>query len=293
MRTDVNMNGFYCIDFHIHSCYSEDGEYTPTELIQMCMNAGVRMIAIADHNCVKGSQEAIEIYRHKRISCFPAIEIECTYQNINFHVLGYDIKLDSPDFEVIEQNVRRQCVHTSKERLRLINQMGFDLTEAELRTVTARGYWSEHWTGEAFAEALLRNDKYLRSDILQPYREGGNRSGNPFVNFYWDYCSQGEPCYSTMTFPNMRDVIDIIRRNGGKSVLAHPGVNLKGNFDMIDQLIPLGLDGIEVYSSYHTPETAQWFRNKVEQFGLFFTRGSDFHGKTKPMVRLGYCGAEG
>jgi len=105
--------------------------------------------------------------------------------------------------------------------------MGFDLTEAELRTVTARGYWSEHWTGEAFAEALLRNDKYLRSDILQPYREGGNRSGNPFVNFYWDYCSQGEPCYSTMTFPNMRDVIDIIHRNGGKSVLAHPGVNLR------------------------------------------------------------------
>jgi hypothetical protein len=40
MRTDVNMNGFYCIDFYIHSCYSEDGEYTPTELIQMCMNAG-------------------------------------------------------------------------------------------------------------------------------------------------------------------------------------------------------------------------------------------------------------
>lgn len=59
-----------------------------------------------------------------------------------------------------------------------------------------------------------------------------------------------------MTFPDMRDVIDIIHRNGGKAVLAHPGINLKGNFDMIDQLNPLGFDGIEAYSSYHSAEKA-------------------------------------
>ncbi|MDF1495513.1 PHP domain-containing protein [Caproiciproducens sp. CPB-2] len=286
------MNGFHNIDLHIHSCYSEDGEYTPAKLVQMCMGAGVTIMAIADHNCVKGSQEAVEIARHEHLRCYPAVEIDCTYQNTNFHVLGYDIQLESPDFEAIEQNVRRQCADASKERLRLINRMGFTLTETELKAITAGGYWSEHWTGEAFAEALLKNEKYLGSGILRPYREGGDRNDNPYVNFYWDYCSQGKPCYVGMTFPDMRDVIGIIHRNGGKSVLAHPGVNLQGNFERIDQLISLGLKGIEVYSSYHTPETARWFLNKAEQFGLFVTRGSDFHGKTKPMVQPGCCGTD-
>jgi predicted metal-dependent phosphoesterase TrpH len=291
----MDMNGFPSMDLHIHSCYSEDGEYTPSALLQMCIDADLSTMAIADHNCVKGAQEAIAVKetiekaKGAHINYYPAIEIDCTFQDVNFHVLGYEINLKSPDFEAIEQNVRKQCAHTSKERLRLVNRMGFELTDTELIAVTAGGYWSENWTGEAFAEVLLKDERYLENDILRPYREGGSRSDNPYVNFYWDYCSQGKPCYAEMKFPDMRDVIEMIHQNGGKSVLAHPGVNLKGNFHRIDQLILLGLKGIEAYSSYHSPETAQWFFHKAKQFDLFVTRGSDFHGKTKPMIKLGRC----
>jgi predicted metal-dependent phosphoesterase TrpH len=291
---DLNILEFHTIDLHIHSSYSEDGEYTPSAIMQMCINAGISIMAITDHNCVKGAREAltvkdeIEKINNSRICCYPAIEIDCTYRNINFHVLGYNINLESKDFDDIEQNVRNQCTSVSKERLRLINKLGFQLTEAELDAVTAGGYWSEHWTGEAFAEALLLNPSYLESDILRPYRKGGNRSDNPYVNFYWDYFSQGKPCYIAMTYPDMKDVIDIIHRNNGKAVLAHPGINLKDNFNMIDQMLPLGLDGIEAYSSYHDHNTAQWFFTKARQNNLFVTNGSDFHGKTKPMIKLGH-----
>lgn len=291
MNIEVNMNDFYFVDLHIHSCYSENGEYTPAELIQMCKDAGVRMMAISDHNCVKGSKEAMDKAKCERIRCYSAIEIDCTFKDINFQVLGYDIKLDSPDFECIEQNIRKQYVNVSKKRLRLIKQMGFDLTETDLSAVTDGRYWSEHWTGKDFAEALLTKDKYLECDLLRPYRENGNRSDNPYVNFQRDYFLLEKPCYVVMTYPDMRDVIDIIHRNGGKSVLAHPGISLKGNFEMIDQLVPLGLNGIEAYSSYHTPETAKWFCDKVKQFDLFFTRGSNFLGKARPMIKLGYCSA--
>ncbi len=295
----MDTNRFYPMDFHMHSCYSEDGQYTPSALIQMCINAGITTMAITDHNCVKGAKEAVRVKEaieranNTRLFFYPAIEIDCIFEDINFHVLGYDIDLESSDFEAIEQNVRKQCVHSSKERFRLVNQMGFDLTDTELDGATAGGYWSEHWTGEHFAQVLLNSDKYLENHLLQPYRKGGNRSDNPYVNFYWDYCSQGKPCYVPMAFPDMRDVIDVIHQNGGKAVLAHPGVNLKGNFDMTDRLIPLGFDGIEAYSSYHFPETTRWFLGKARQFGLFVTCGSDFHGKTKPMVKLGCCGLPG
>jgi 3',5'-nucleoside bisphosphate phosphatase len=293
---DTTRNEFHSIDLHIHSSYSEDGEFTPTELFKMCIDVGLSIIAIADHNCVNGAREVMKIKKtleeanQTRLSCYPAIEIDCTFQNTNFHVLGYHIDLMSTDFDTIEQNVRNQCVAASKERLRLINGLGFHLKEADLQEITSGGYWSEHWTGEVFAEALLKSPFYLEEKLLLPYREGGARSDNPYVNFYWDYCSQGKPCYVNMTFPDMREVIDIIHRNHGKAVLAHPGINLKDNFDLIDELIPLGIDGIEAFSSYHDTNTAQWFFTKARQHNLCVTRGSDFHGKTKPKIKLGHSG---
>lgn len=48
----MNINRFYPMDFHMHSCYSEDGEYTPSALIQMCIDTGLTAMAITDHNCV-------------------------------------------------------------------------------------------------------------------------------------------------------------------------------------------------------------------------------------------------
>ncbi len=285
------MNG--TIDLHIHSCYSDDGEFTPSKIVEMCAAQGIKFMAIADHNCVKGVDEAIQRANQLHIHCYPAAEIDCTYKGINFHVLSYDMDYTSSDFEDIEQNIRRQCIRTSKERLDLINRLGFSLTENELREITKGSYWSEQWTPEVFAEALLNNETYQSREILLPYREGGPRSDNPYVNFYWDYCSQGKPCYVPIQFPEMKDIIDIIHKNRGRAVLAHPGVNLLGKFELIDELIPLGLDGLEVYSSYHNRSTANWFLIKTIQYNLDETRGSDFHGKTKPGVKLGQCEKRG
>ena len=51
------MNKSY-IDLHMHSLYSDDGEFTPTQLVEMCHEAGVKIMAIADHNWVKAIDEA-------------------------------------------------------------------------------------------------------------------------------------------------------------------------------------------------------------------------------------------
>ena len=275
------------VDLHIHSCYSEDGEYSPSALVQMCSDAGIRTMAIADHNTVAGIEEAVKTASQLQINCHPAVEIDCSYEEVNFHVLGYDMDYTSSDFSAIEENVRNQCKSTSIDRLLLINELGFSLMESDLVAITAHTYWNESWTGEVFAEILLSKDEYADSDILKPYRKGGTRSDNPYVNFYWDYCSQGKPCYTEIKFPEMREVINIIHRNGGSAVLAHPGINLKNRFEMVNKLIPLGLDGLEVFSSYHDTKTTKWFYDEAVKMKLSVTCGSDFHGKTKPSIKLG------
>lgn len=274
------------IDLHIHSCYSDDGEYSPSEIVHMCSDHGINLFAIADHNTVRGVEESITVANKLKKKCYPAIEIDCTFHDVDFHVLGYDIAYESTDFEAIEQNIRRQTMHASKERLRLVNRLGFDVREDEVRALAEKSFWPESWTGEMIAEVLLNNEKYHRNTLLQPYING-ERSDNPYVNFYWDYCSQGKPCYVKMMYPNMKDVIELIHRNQGRAILAHPGINLDGKMELLDEIIPLGIDGFEAYSSYHDQTTAAWFVNRAVHHGLMVTRGSDFHGKTKPSVHLG------
>ena len=41
----------------MHSKYSDDGQYEPTELLKMCKAAGLDMMAIADHNSVRGKPD--------------------------------------------------------------------------------------------------------------------------------------------------------------------------------------------------------------------------------------------
>lgn len=155
-----------------------------------------------------------------------------------------------------------------------------------MEQMAAGSYWPETWTGEMFAEFLLSQPQYKNHPLLLPYREGGALSDNPYVNFYWDYYSQGKPCYAEMYYPDMEQIIEIIHENDGLAVLAHPHINLKGKNHLLEGIINFGIDGIEAYSSYHSQTQINETLSAARQHGLFVTCGSDFHGKTKPSIAL-------
>lgn len=275
------------IDLHMHSLYSDDGEYTPSQLVEMCHSKGIKLMAIADHNSVKGVKEGMAKAQNLGMQYLAATEIDCHHEGINLHVVGYGIDYTQPIFSELEENILSQELQCSHQKLLLTNQLGFELTQPQLDTLSSNGVY----TGEMFAEVLLNDERYTNHALLEPYRKGGSRSDNPYVNFYWDYYAQGKPCYTKVVFPTLKETIDIIHNNGGIAVLAHPGNNLKGNFEIIDEMIALGLDGIEAFSSYHNEETNQYFYDKAILNHLVVTCGSDFHGKTKPAIHLGETGS--
>ena len=239
------------IDLHMHSRYSEDGEFTPLELVEQCAKAGVHMMSVTDHNCVKANEEAQEAAKERGILYIPGIEIDCTYENVNFHVLGYGIDFRSSDFAAMEKHIDDQNFHASLERLAETQALGFyHITENDMWTLSKNNYWRESWSGELFAEVLLAMPEYADHPLLKPYRPGGERSDNPYVNFYWDYYSQGKPCYAKIDYPAMEETIDIIHRNHGAAVLAR-------------------------------------FYEAAQKNHLLVTCGSDYHGKTKPSVAIG------
>lgn len=274
------------IDLHMHSYYSDDGEFSPAELINRCSNRGITIMAIADHNNIKAVEEARkEAYKY-HIHYINAIEIDCTYRGINLHVLGYGIDYKSKAFGNLEENILHQERSCSAKKLDLTKRLGFDVKQEQLDELSKNGAY----TGEMFAEILLNDSRYKEHKLLQPYRSGGSRSDNPYVNFYWDFYAQGKACYTEIIYPLLEEVVKLIAENGGVSVLAHPGNNLKGKFEIFDEMIESGLQGVEAFSSYHNDETAKYFLQKGREHNLLVTCGSDFHGKTKPGIEIGEMG---
>ena len=300
------------IDLHIHSIYSDDGEFTVLKLMEKCQAAGIRIMSITDHNSVKANKEAKKISKDYGIKYINGIEVDCTYKGTNLHLLGYDFNENSIDFEIHEDKIMAGERAASTKRLTLTRELGFQVLESELNTISNLDD-GKIWVGETFAEVLLGKPEYESHELLLPYRKGGERSDNPYVNFYWDYYSQNKPCYVHVDFPTFQEAISLIQRNGGKAVLAHPGksihrkgtslntrssslvqgvstkycLNFEKNKTILEEMVSFGLDGVEVYCSYHSFDTAKVFYEIAMDLGLSMTCGSDFHGKAKPMVTLG------
>lgn len=272
------------IDLHIHSNFSDDGEFSPEDIIDMANEQGMNWISITDHNSIKANKIAMEYCKDKDIKFLSGIEIDCQYKGINLHLLGYGFNFEDERFDQLEKNIITQEKEASLQRIKNIKSiLELNLDENEIFRKAIGGII----TGELIAEVLLNDEKNSKAEVLLPYRVGGTRGDMPFVNFYWDYFSQGKPAYAHVEFISLIEAINLIKENNGKAILAHPGNNLRGKFEIIDELIEVGIDGIEVFSSYHSDDDIKFFYKKAINNNLLITCGTDFHGKNKPNIKIG------
>ena len=274
------------IDLHMHSNISNDGDFSPAELMKMCSKAGIKTAALADHNSVRGVAEAIKEGEKFGVKVIPAIEIDCTYKEYNLHVLGYNIDYNNKIFEKIEKNVFEQELKAGDKRMVLVKEAGIFFDEEKVRKLSYDGTI----TGEMIGEAAIEDERNRENPLITPYLEGGTRSNNPYVNFYWDWCSKGKPAYVPIKYITLKEAIDIIHKTGGKAVLAHPNNNIGMNEEIFKEITAEGIEGVEVFSSYHSKENAEFFLKMAEKYNVSVTCGSDFHGKTKPAIKLGEMG---
>ena len=277
------------IDLHIHSYYSNDGEYSPVDIISMCYENELKTAAITDHNTVKGIKEAKGKANELGLNLIPAIELDCVHKGINIHVLGYFIDEEHPGFLNNENMILEQEQRASKERISLVRDLGINVNLEEISKLAINGMV----TGEMIAEVSMNDKINKNNDLLRPYFEGGTRSDNPYVNFYWDFCSQGKPAYVPIQYISLDEAIEHITKSGGIAVLAHPGNNIGEDEDFLKDIIDKGVYGVEVYSSYHSNHQTEFYKNKARELNVAMTCGSDFHGKIKPRIKIGSVSCEG
>lgn len=269
-------------DLHIHSCYSDDGEFEVMDIIHKCLDQKVDTFSLTDHNSVKGIDEAIAGAQKAGINFIPGIEIDCNYKGTDLHLLGYHIDWKSNDFLQLEEDIFSKVMAILGDMISNLQRLGFIIDEDAVLS-KADGKLP---SGELIAEVMLADEKYY-SPLLAPYLKGGVRSDMPYINFYLDYFAQGKPAFVPIRYISFQNAVEMIKKNGGIPIVAHPGLNLKGKEHIVMELLKEGAEGMEVFNNYHTPEQISYFASLTQQQKLIMTCGSDFHGKTKPLIKIG------
>lgn len=271
------------IDLHMHSNISTDGTHSVAELIQMAKDKEMKTIALTDHNSVRGVKEAISLGKEAGINVIPGIEIDTMCDGIDFHMLAYGIDFESEEFQKIEQHFYDDMIEKSWQAAEnFIKLFSLDVSKEVLESIAVRGVI----VPEDLGDYLLKQAAYEDAEFLKPYRPGGSRSDNPNVNFYWDYFAQGGIAYVKEDRTPYEEIIDVIHRTGGIAVIAHPNVNFKGKDEILEKVLEK-VDGIEVFSSYHTEELCEKYFALAKKHQLKVSCGSDFHGQHKPKIQIG------
>jgi len=274
------------IDLHMHSAFSLDADLPVEILIDRCLANQVSTLAITDHNSVNSVHIAKKYTQDKDVTVLSGIEIDCSFQGGNYHLLGYGFNGDMTDFHDLEKQITKLQADIVPLKLKKLKDLGFWLDEDHLNQL-AKGNIPQE---EQMAELILEDERNISHPLLSIYRCDGARADMPLINFYWDFFGAGKPCHTPVAYPALTDMVSLIKSNNGIPVIAHIGANVKAeHLKVLDEMKAVGVMGVEVFSSYHDAALANKLYGYAVENDLFVTCGSDFHGKNKPKIEVGTC----
>jgi len=245
------------IDLHLHSSVS-DGLYSPRELVRRAWNAGIRVMAVTDHDTMSGlgaSSEAASMLGMKFIT---GVEVTAVHGGSDVHVLGYGLPADAPALNLMIAQQRHKRALRAREIAARLARLGAPI---DVEALVASG-------GEGRGKAIAR------PQIAAQLVAAGHVSSiaEAFERFLGEQC----PAYVPHQGASPAEVVSAIVASGGVASLAHPG---KWNRDdLIPGLIGAGMSCLEVFCGWHDSLATEHYRTLARRYGLLATGGSDYHG---------------
>jgi hypothetical protein len=103
------------------------------------------------------------------------------------------------------------------------------------------------------------------------------------------YLGEGAQAWVDRAEPTLAEALLRLRNAHALSSLAHP-VRISRDWEKLDLLVAeyasRGLNAVECFHSEHSAHDVAQLSALARKHGLIMTGGSDFHGETKPGVRL-------
>lgn len=244
-------------DFHTHSRYS-DGAYSPKEVCVRAARAGLKAIAITDHDTLAGEEEKRAAASAAGLLFVSGWEISA-WEGGRVHILGYHSKKNGAYAGYVQRHEAemRERVSDMLAVLNPIFHTGITVSDVERMIPFAQTPLHTMFAARAFKKVSGKSSE----EIYALYFASDKRK-------------------KVWVSPTPEEAVRLIRETGGVAVLAHPGrieLEFGARERLMEKLVSLGLNGIECYYPAHTLKETEYFLHFQREHGLFATGGSDFH----------------
>lgn len=237
----------------------------------MSKRMGLDFVAITDHDTMSSHSRSKIVGERYGVQVIPAVEFSAYdyHRNRRAHILCY-LPL-KPD------RLEGMCVRICDARKKSGNEM-------VKRVMKLFPIGPENITKYSASSKSI-----YKQHIMHALMDAGYSTGIYGGLYDTLFSPKNGSCYVETEYPDVRDVIDLIRSAGGITVFAHPAVY--DSFDLVKELVEeKRLDGIEVWHGKALQDHVDYLAALCDQYGLIKTGGSDFHGMygSRP-ANIGKC----
>lgn len=255
-------------DLHTHSTAS-DGTLAPRELMRRARAAGVRVLALTDHDTTEGIAEARDAASGLEMQLVSGVEISVTWQRQTVHVLGLHI---DPGNSVLQEGLaalRRFRDWRAEEIGRRLEQHGVKGALEGARAQSQGPLISR----THFARYLVQTGHF--PDVRKVFKH---------------YLVRGKPGHVPGDWASLEQALGWIHAAGGTAVVAHPArykLTRRKRLRLLGEFMESGGAALEVVSGSHSRDENFVMAQYAKELGLLASAGSDYHGPESPWLELG------
>lgn len=265
----MHQKGF--IDLHTHS-YLSDGLDSPYQLVAKAQSAGIRVLAITDHNTLTSDFLKLQ-QAFPAMHLIPGCEVSCIYsfgqRTKELHVVALGCNPQHPKFaSILARN-------NQFDRSIYINKLLARLQECNI-------YLGTYETLKAaYPETKHLGRKHLATEM---FRRGYVNSIDDAFDIYIGAFGQRRAyVQNTASYISLEEAVDAIIASGGIAILAHLfyySLTDEENRQLLAYFKQLAGDrgAMETnYAAYSTEQRAQLLQ-LAKEFDLAPSAASDYHG---------------
>lgn len=245
------------VDLHLHTNLS-DGLISPEEVVVKAKNSDCKIISITDHELINEYNALANKYD---INIVSGVEFNTSISNL--HLLGYAVKNYKLVDEVI-QSLKIKNESVCLEVIELLRKDGFIISVELIK---------KYLQDVGLDYSILDKRKLVRYLMNMGYT-------NSIVETYNTIIGKNQKYYVPNEKMATEEIIDLIRKSGGYTVLAHPNTITNDKEILIKILKKLklaGLFGIEVINDKMKLVETEYYQSLANKYNLLETYGSDFH----------------
>ncbi|MFI5235599.1 MAG: PHP domain-containing protein [Gemmatimonadales bacterium] len=238
----------------MHSTAS-DGELAPAEVVARAHAAGLRAMALTDHDTLDGVAEARTAGERLGVRVVAGCEFSVGVAWGEMHILGYFLPEHDAALDQFLAECRTDRARRVGERVDRLNGLGVKIAVEDVRA-EARG-------------AALGRPHVARTLVRLGHARGVQETFDRWLG-------RGRGAYVEKRLPAFREVAERVHQVGGLVSAAH--LKDRGTRAVLERLKAEGLDGVETRHPSHTGDSRTSLTESALALGLLRTGGSDWHG---------------